>query len=458
MKTIYISSTFKDLQKEREAANKAILRLGHHPICMEDYVACDERPVDRCVKDAASCDIYVGIFAFRYGYIPPGYDKSITHLEYEAAVKAHKPCLIFFVDTEAPFPPKFVADGEERQKINKLREELEKLYLVSSFKTSDELGGLVSAAVSNTLLPQYNPDKPNSPILDLNAIPKIPGYLITGELGKGGMGMVYLGIHEKLERSVAIKVLHPWLVKDQKFAKQFLREAKIAANMSNPHIISIFDVGQDCSLYYIVLEYLTGGSLKDKIQKGPLGPSVALNYLGQMSEALSVAHKNGVIHRDIKSDNIMFRQDGTAVLMDFGIARSIDMTTLHNQDEILGCSPKYMSPEQARGEDCTSSSDIYSLGIVFYEMLVGRVPYESKNVWAIVNKHIQEPLPQLPAPLSRYQSLLNKMLAKAPGQRFLSADKLREMLDFFWHRSSQESFPNQALCHRFLRHHLVPSP
>ncbi len=161
MARIYISSTREDLQNEREAAAKAVRRLGHQAIYMEDYVATNQRPVDKCVKDVVHCDVYVGIFAFRYGDIPAGQNKSFTHLEYEAAVHAGIPCLIFLMDPDAPHKVKFVDTGDERQKIDHLRQELKEKYMVSFFKSAEELGGLVSSAVSNPKL--YQPKKVMTP-------------------------------------------------------------------------------------------------------------------------------------------------------------------------------------------------------------------------------------------------------------------------------------------------------
>ena len=154
MAKIYISSTYVDLKKEREAAARAIRRLGHRAIAMEDYVAADKRPVDKCLQDVRSSDAYVGIFALRYGSIPDGYHKSITHLEYEAAQKAGIPCLLFLLDDNAPWPVKYVTTGEERKKIDQLRNELKKEHIVSFFRNADELSGLISTALGRLFLDQ----------------------------------------------------------------------------------------------------------------------------------------------------------------------------------------------------------------------------------------------------------------------------------------------------------------
>ncbi len=158
MAVIYISSTYEDLKKEREAAYKAVHRLGHQTIAMEEYVACDERPVNKCLADVRKCAAYIGIFAWRYGFIPPGFDKSITHLEYQAAREAGIPCLIFLLDKKAPWPVEKVSEGEDRDKINALRDNIQKEHTVSFFKNPAELSVLVSAALNN--LAQTFMDKP----------------------------------------------------------------------------------------------------------------------------------------------------------------------------------------------------------------------------------------------------------------------------------------------------------
>jgi formylglycine-generating enzyme required for sulfatase activity len=159
MAKIYISSTYVDLKEEREAAAQAVRRLGHQSVYMEDYVAAPQFPVDKCLQDVRHCDAYIGIFAWRYGFIPDGYVKSITHLEYETAKKAGIPCLIFLLDKKAPWPVEYVASGEERQKIDQLRNELMKKYIVSFFKNADELSGKVSPAVSNLISKSRKPGK-----------------------------------------------------------------------------------------------------------------------------------------------------------------------------------------------------------------------------------------------------------------------------------------------------------
>jgi TolB-like protein len=160
MAKIYISSTYEDLKEERKAAAQAFRRLGHQAIAMEDYAASDKRPAHKCLKDVRNCDVYVGIFAWRYGFIPGGYDQSMTHLEYKAAKKAGKRCLIFLLDKKTQWPVEYVDTGKERVKIDQLREELQKKHIVSFFANADQLGSLVSAAISNIFTPPLKEPEP----------------------------------------------------------------------------------------------------------------------------------------------------------------------------------------------------------------------------------------------------------------------------------------------------------
>src|SRR5690606_30841850 len=210
----------------------------------------------------------------------------------------------------------------------------------------------------------------------------IPGYTILSELGKGGMATVYLAIQECFGRKVALKVMDPNLLIDNTFGERFLREAHIVAGLSHPHIIAVYDVGVHENYHFIAMEYHSGGDLQGRITQG-LSPEDTITIIQQTALALDYAHKKGYIHRDVKSDNILIREDGSAVLTDFGIAKpqaaSIQITHV---GKVVG-NPKYMSPEQARGARIGSRSDIYSLGIILFEALAGEVPFDGNGPIAI---------------------------------------------------------------------------
>jgi len=258
-------------------------------------------------------------------------------------------------------------------------------------------------------------------------LPEIPGFKILKTLGRGGMANVYLGLQESMEREVAIKVMLPQLLTDPSFGDRFLREARIAAKLAHPHIVAVIDVGVVNDMYYMAMEFHPGGDLKAKIRKG-LGQKEAIRIMKDIAGALDYAHKNGFVHRDIKPDNILFSRSGSAVLSDFGIARAADGGThLTATGSVVG-TPHYMSPEQAQGKPVDGRADLYSLGIMFYQMLVGTVPFSGDSALSIGIKHIRDPIPRLPEGLSKYQTFLDKLLAKEADDRWQTgADVVRTL-------------------------------
>ncbi|MCL6417549.1 SUMF1/EgtB/PvdO family nonheme iron enzyme [Aestuariirhabdus sp. Z084] len=246
---------------------------------------------------------------------------------------------------------------------------------------------------------------------------RIPGYRILREINRGGMSIVYLAIQESFGREVALKVMSPALATDPSFGERFLREANIVGRLSHPHIISVYDVGVFDQFYYIAMDYCPGQSLQQVIHAG-LTQERALEILRQVAHALDFAHEKGFVHRDVKTENILFRQDGSAVLTDFGIAKALDTPVdVTSVGSIVG-TPHYMSPEQAKGHSLDGRADIYSLGIVFYEMLMGKVPYSGDSAVAIGIKHVSQPVPELAPRYKKFQPMLQRMLAKNVSERY----------------------------------------
>ncbi|WP_258049143.1 MFS transporter [Pseudomonas aeruginosa] len=252
---------------------------------------------------------------------------------------------------------------------------------------------------------------------------ELPGFDIERELGEGAMATVYLATQRSLQRKVALKVMAAALAADPSFAERFLREGRTLARLSHPNTVTIHDIGNVGSCYYMAMEYLPNGTLKERIQQG-LDPELGLVYVRQVAAALGYAHSQGLVHRDVKPANILFRADGTAVLSDFGIAKSIEDNTQFTQVGFAVGTPSYMSPEQARGQEIDGRADLYALGVVLYEILTGKLPYNGKDSLSTALAHLTEPLPELPIEQGRYQDILRQLLAKDPAERFPTAGAL----------------------------------
>lgn len=259
---------------------------------------------------------------------------------------------------------------------------------------------------------------------------QIPGYTIIKKINTGGMATVYLATQHSVGRTVALKVMKSALDIDPEFHQRFQREATIIGQLSHPNIIPIYDIGRHEKLNYISMEFLSKGSLDEKISKG-INVEDALKIALGIAAALEHAHGKGYVHRDIKPENILFRDDGSPVLTDFGIARTIRSKANMTQVGTIVGTPYYMSPEQAKGQSSDGRSDLYSLGVVLFEMLTGQRPFHADSSLALGIKHIHEQAPKLPISLYPLQHTLDKLLAKKPEQRFQTAKELIAELQSF---------------------------
>lgn len=260
-------------------------------------------------------------------------------------------------------------------------------------------------------------------------------YEILRKIGDGGMAFVYQARDKLLNRIVAVKVLRPEFVDDQEFLVKFKREAEAVASLSHPNIVNVYDVGEDGKVHYIVMEYVDGQNLKEIIQdEGSLEEYTALDIAKQIARALSAAHRNGIIHRDIKPHNILISKDGRQVkVADFGIAKAVSSSTMTNMGSVIG-SVHYISPEQAKGKHLTSNADLYSLGIVLYEMIIGRVPFSGDSPISIALKHINEDIAftdqdKINVPNS-VRTIISKLTQKEPANRYQTAEELIEDIEF----------------------------
>lgn len=258
--------------------------------------------------------------------------------------------------------------------------------------------------------------------------PNIPGYKILRTLGRGGMATVYLAVQEIFEREVALKVMSKVLAEDPNFSQRFFREAKIVSKLVHPNIVTVHDVGIQDNCCYLSMEYIDGKDLKHVSRR--LNLRKKMEMIRDITKALDYAGSKGYVHRDIKPENIMFHSsDGRAVLMDFGIARTAESDTMVTQAGMAIGTPHYMSPEQAKGKNVDTRSDIYSLGVVFYTVLAGKVPYDAESAVAIGIKHITEPVPALPKIYASLQPVLDRMMAKDVNKRYQSAKALMADMD-----------------------------
>ncbi len=288
-------------------------------------------------------------------------------------------------------------------------------------------------------------------------------YEIQGEIARGGMGIVYKAVHKSLNRTVALKVLHAQYTGDTSFVKRFQREARAMARLDHENIIRVYDVSEDQSAQYIVMEFFPGKDLKQVIlERGPLSLEQALSISLQMAEALAYAHAQGIVHRDIKPSNVMVDNRGKVKLADFGIAAATDEISVTATGQIIG-TPEYMSPEQARGEAMDGRSDLYSLGIVLYEMLTGATPFERISRMSIIAKLIYEPqefnltFPDHVSP--QIQTLVQALLKKQAQDRVADAAALIEQIKNLGNETSDEETLDRTMTRVIpLRSGATPAP
>jgi eukaryotic-like serine/threonine-protein kinase len=274
---------------------------------------------------------------------------------------------------------------------------------------------------------------------------KFGPYEVTATIGEGGMAVVYKGYQQSLNRYVAIKVLRAELARDQEFVERFRREALAVADLSHPNILHVYDAGYANGVYYIVMAYVDGGSLKDLIARGPIEMEYTIAIAAQVADALHHGHQRGIVHRDVKPSNILISRDGRPLLTDFGIAKALHETTgLTRTGTSIG-TPEYMAPEQIQGQPVDARTDIYALGIVLYEMLAGWAPFSANTPVATLYKQVNEPPPplrQVNIGISTWvQEIVLKAMEKNPWDRY---QKASEMAAALRQRRASEVVPTPA--------------
>ena len=259
----------------------------------------------------------------------------------------------------------------------------------------------------------------------------VQGYRVLSKIGRGGSSVVYLSERESDRKQVVLKILDATAGLDEVVLQRFVQEFDIISSINHPNVVKIYDRGFSDRHAYIAMEYFPDGSLVEVIAKG-LSARQALSLLAQAASALREVHNRGVIHRDIKPGNLMARADGSIVLADFGIAKRLDDPRNRTKHGELYGTPYYVSPEQIEGNPATAQSDIYSLGIIFHEMLTGKRPFEAESVSGLIALHVSAPRPKLPEELAGYQTLLDRMIAVDPRSRYRNAEELIEGIDQAW--------------------------
>ncbi|MBI4771215.1 MAG: serine/threonine protein kinase, partial [Chloroflexi bacterium] len=248
-------------------------------------------------------------------------------------------------------------------------------------------------------------------------------YRILQQVGMGGMATVYKAYHPAMDRTVALKILPESLAADPTFQGRFQQEVRLIASLEHPNILPVYDAGVEQGIHYLVMRYLEAGTLKERLERGPLPAAELARLAGQLASALQYAHERGIVHRDVKPSNVLAEgAAGNAFLTDFGVAKLVQGSSRFTATDALIGTPAYMSPEQAQGLPADARSDQYSLGVVVYEMLTGRVPFEAETPVAVVLMHISEPLipPRTfnPGISERLENTLLKALAKDPADRY----------------------------------------
>ncbi|HNC07255.1 MAG TPA: serine/threonine-protein kinase, partial [Anaerolineales bacterium] len=266
---------------------------------------------------------------------------------------------------------------------------------------------------------------------------KIGRYEIKSELGRGGFATVYRAYDPRFEREVAIKVMPPELLHaDPQFRMRFEREEKIIAQLEHPAIVPVYDVGEENGQPYFVMRYMSGGSLSERIKGNKFSPAEAVRILDQVASGLDEAHSKGIVHRDLKPANILFTNRGVPLISDFGIAKFSQGEASGNMtgSAIIG-TPAYMAPEQASGDNIDGRADIYALGVILYEMVTGKQPYQADTPLGLAIKHITEPVPRIldanPELPTWMEKVISTAMAKDPDERFSTAVELAETIKAF---------------------------
>jgi hypothetical protein len=331
-----------------------------------------------------------------------------------------------FMQVKAFPPVVLLGDGEERSIVAAIRAGAAD-YISRNKLRHDTFVEICAAALDAARQERASESSSGSLTISALELTGLKGYEMRKRISGGDIASVYLTKDSRTGRDVVLKVLSQMPGPDDSSIafERFLREFELIGKITHPNVVSIFDLGIADDHAYIAMEYCSRGSLKRRIRIGMYADR-AEEIMRQIAQALGAIHDAGILHRDLKPTNVLFREDESVALIDFGLAKQA-----HLEDELTGTgeifgTPYYMSPEQGHGETLDQRSDIYSLGVIFYEMLTGSKPFEGKTAMEVILRHARDPIPRLPDHLAAYQPAIDKMVAKRPGHRFQSIDELLE--------------------------------
>jgi DNA-binding NarL/FixJ family response regulator len=294
------------------------------------------------------------------------------------------------------------------------KQELTREKLITSLRD------LATGALEKTLSPDLAARLEGQSI---GARMRIPGIKVLHLIGEGGTARVYLASRERDDEPLVVKILRQEVTKDRKALARFMEEYSLVAGMESPHVARVFDHGTSEDHAYLVMEFFEGGDLNQRLDGNALAPETCMRLFRELMMALGDIHERGILHRDLKPQNLMFRNDGSLAIVDFGIAKHIDAVDITGVGEILG-TPRYMSPEQVQGKALDLRTDIYSAGVLLYQMLTGRHLFDGDSAVEVALQHLNTPPPGLPDNLQKYQRLMDKLVEKDRDARFRNADEV----------------------------------
>lgn len=398
---------------DRDARYREWLRHHIGVFCPDGHItAVDLAEFERRAPDLTSAEADLLLLAAHFGESPD--DPGSEGLERLRSLR-----------DRIGFPPilAIADDGNELTAVRALQLGAVD-YLPKRLLTPERLRTAVRLAMRRAELAEMQAALPTLRPHNESLRDPIAGYAIRRTIGESEKAVVYLASSAALGSDVALKVTKA--DRDEANDSQFLaREHAALSAVHHPSIVRLYDYGVQDGREYLAMEYFPHGDLKARLQRGITEPDV-LRYVEQIARALQVVHAAGIFHRDLKPPNVMLRDTDEVVLIDFGLARALSAGRDSTRKGVLRGSPYYMSPEQALGEPLDARTDLYSLGIIFYEMLTGRKPYTGTSAIEVLQQHVNAPMPRLPAPLNHLQPLLDGLLAKSPGERFATASQVIE--------------------------------